>query len=124
MAAEAANAGLNGDARLFESFFRTTDTATRRTVAARFDAIAREIRAGDNGTITYSCGDDMRACFNKAAIAYAMSSRNLIVNCSTYYKISKKTKSCSGMDQALTIIHELTHMLHLQAFCCRPPIGL
>ena len=110
MAAEAANAALNGDARLFESFFRTTDTATRKTVAARFDAIAREIRAGDNGTITYSCGDGMGGCSSKAAIAYAVSGRNLIVNCPTYYDIAKETKSCGGKDQALTIIHELTHM--------------
>jgi deuterolysin len=110
IAAEAANTALNGDARLFESFFRTTDAATRKTVAGRFNAIAREIKAGNNGTITYSCGDGMKACSTKGAIAYAVSGRNLMVNCPIYYEISKETKSFGGKDQALTIIHELTHM--------------
>jgi deuterolysin len=110
IAAEAANAALNGDARHFESFFRTTDAATRKTVAARFDAIAREIKAGANGTITYSCGDGAGACSNKGAIAYAVSARNRMVSCPTYYEISKDTKECGGKDQALVIIHELTHM--------------
>jgi deuterolysin len=110
IAAEAANAALNGDARLFESFFRTADAATRKTVAARFEAIAREIKAGDNSTVTYSCGDGVGGCSSKGAIAYAVSGRNLMVNCPTYYEIAKETKSCGGKDQALTIIHELAHM--------------
>lgn len=107
----AADAALNGDARLFEYYFRTTDTATRKEVAARFKAIANEAASGNKGNVTFDCGHGMEQSeCGKGALAYAVSGVNLIVNCPGWYVMTDKTDDCGGKDQALAMIHELSHL--------------
>lgn len=107
----AADAALNGDASLFEEYFRTTDTASRQEVAARYEAIANEASNFGSGNVTYNCGNDKEegGCAH-GVLAYALSGNNHVVNCADFYKIVSAIDSCGGTDQGLVMIHELSHI--------------
>jgi deuterolysin len=106
----AADAAVNGDARIFEYYFRTTDTATRQEVAARFEAIANETSSVGGGKVTYNCGNGLTQSDCGDALAYAVPSKNMVVNCPSWYIIVPETDDCGGKDQGLAMIHELTHL--------------
>ncbi|KAJ5431159.1 Peptidase M35 deuterolysin [Penicillium cf. griseofulvum] len=108
----AADAAINGDASIFEEYFRTTDTASRQEVAARFEAIANEASNLSSGKVTYNCGNGTTQsdCGGSGVLAYAVSGHNKIVNCPDWYKIVPAIDNCGGTDQGLAMIHELSHM--------------
>lgn len=107
----AADAAVNGDARLFEYYFRTTDSATRQEVAARFAAIANETSSVDGGKATYNCGNDVKQSdCGKGVLAYAVSGKNMVVTCPDWYKILPETDDCGGKDKGLTMLHEISHL--------------
>ncbi|OJD13473.1 hypothetical protein AJ78_06084 [Emergomyces pasteurianus Ep9510] len=109
IAAEASKAALDGDVRVFEQFFRTTDSTTRQQVSDRFRAIASEAGNSTGGIVKYQCSDAMDVC-KPNVVAYALSASNVIVNCPTYYTIAATSQQCDVGDQALTAIHELSHI--------------
>ncbi|OAX80830.1 hypothetical protein ACJ72_04829 [Emergomyces africanus] len=109
IAASASNAALNGDVRVFEQFFRTTDTTARQQVSDRFRAIAREAGNSPGGVVKFRCDDTMNVC-QQNIVAYALSGSKVIVNCPTYYTIAATSQQCDVGDQALTAIHELSHI--------------
>lgn len=109
IAGDAGKAALSGDEATFKRYFHSTDAAVRKTVSDRFMAIAAEAAKTSGGKIQYQCDDLLQRC-SHGVVAYALSGKNLVVNCDIYYEISETTTSCSGKDQALTVIHEYTHM--------------
>ncbi|KXG46744.1 Peptidase M35, deuterolysin [Penicillium griseofulvum] len=109
----AADAAINGDASIFEEYFRTTDTASRKEVAARYEAIANEASNLSSGNVTYNCGNGLKQSEcggGRGTLAYAVSGNNKIVNCPDWYKIVPAISNCGGTDQGLAMIHELSHM--------------
>ncbi|KAJ5704812.1 hypothetical protein N7536_000501 [Penicillium majusculum] len=105
----AADAAINGDASRFEEYFRTTDTASRQEVAARYEAIANEAGSLGGGNITYNCGNGLeQSDCGDGVLAYALG--NKVVTCPAYYKVSSAISSCGGTDQGITMIHELSHI--------------
>ncbi|KAJ5816987.1 Peptidase M35 deuterolysin [Penicillium robsamsonii] len=107
----AADAAINGNASIFEEYFRTTDTASRQEVAARFEAIANEASNLSSGKVTYNCGNDItQSECGKGVLAYAVSGNNKIVNCPDWYKIVPAIDNCGGTDQGLAMIHEISHI--------------
>ncbi|PKY00581.1 zincin [Aspergillus campestris IBT 28561] len=113
LAKAAADAAANGDASIFEEYFLTTDTASREEVAARYEAIAKEASNPSSGKVTYNCGNgiEQSQCGGgKGTLAYALSGSNKVVNCPDWYKLVPETDNCGGIDQGLTMIHELSHI--------------
>ncbi|PLN85520.1 Metalloprotease [Aspergillus taichungensis] len=108
----AADAAVNGDAKIFEEYFRTTDTASRKEVAARFEAIANEASNFGSGTVTYNCGNELSQsdCGGSGVLAYAVSGNNKVVACPSWYKIVPAIDDCGGTDQGLAMLHELSHI--------------
>jgi deuterolysin len=107
----AADAALNGDANIFEYYFRTTDTATRKEVAARFEAVANESSSVNGGNVTYNCGNGItQSSCGQGVLAYAAPGKNMVVNCPDWYIIVPETNDCGGKDQGLAMLHELTHL--------------
>ncbi|PLB37654.1 Metalloprotease [Aspergillus candidus] len=111
VAKAAADAAVNGDANIFEEFFRTTDTASRQDVAARFEAIANEASNFGSGNVTFNCGnDEKQGVCRKGVLAYALSGSNKVVTCPDWYKIVAATDNCGGTDQGTAMVHELSHL--------------
>ncbi|KAJ5383281.1 Peptidase M35 deuterolysin [Penicillium concentricum] len=111
LAKAAADAAINGDASIFEEYFRTTDTASRQEVAARYEAIANEASNLSSGKVTYNCGNGRTQsdCGGSGVLAY-VSGNNRIFNCPDWYKIVPAIDDCGGTDQALAMVHELSHI--------------
>ncbi|KAL5331915.1 hypothetical protein ACEPPN_001455 [Leptodophora sp. 'Broadleaf-Isolate-01'] len=101
LARAAASAATSGSASKFSEYFKTTATATRSTVAARFSAVARECGSTTSGPTDYYC-TDVYGKFPTFA--------NVIVNCPIYYSaLPALTTTCHRQDQATTTLHEMTH---------------
>ncbi|PGH33891.1 hypothetical protein GX50_03291 [[Emmonsia] crescens] len=109
IAAVASNAALYGDVRKFEQYFRTTDSTVRQQVSDRFRAIANEACSSIGGIVQYLCYDSMEFC-QQSTVAYALSGSNVVVNCPAYYSVAVMSQGCDAGDQALTVIHELSHL--------------
>ncbi|PGH08143.1 hypothetical protein GX51_01296 [Blastomyces parvus] len=109
IAGEASNAALSGDVRVFQQYFRTTDPAIRQQVSDRFGAIANEACSAEGGVVKYQCDDEMDVC-RPGTVAYALSGSNVVVNCPVYYSVAAVSQECDAGDQALTVIHELSHI--------------
>ncbi|KAL2831475.1 Deuterolysin metalloprotease family-domain-containing protein [Aspergillus cavernicola] len=108
LANAAASAASQGGTR-FNTFFRTTSSSARSTVAARFQAVAREASSTSSGAITYHCSDTYGYCSSNV-LAYTLPADNIIANCDIYYSaLPAVTSSCYAQDQATTTLHELTH---------------
>ncbi|EGE77503.1 metalloproteinase, variant 3 [Blastomyces dermatitidis ATCC 18188] len=109
IAGEASNAALSGDVRVFEQYFRTTDPSIRQQVSDRFHAISNEACSAEGGVVKYQCEDEMDVC-RPDTVAYALSGSNVVVNCPIYYSVTAVSQACDAGDQALTVIHELSHI--------------
>ncbi|KAL4867053.1 hypothetical protein BDV12DRAFT_210068 [Aspergillus spectabilis] len=104
----AASAAQAGSGR-FSTFFKTTSTTTRNSVAARFRAIASEASSTSSGATTYHCTDVYGYC-SSGVLAYALPAYNIIANCPLYYSgLPAVTGSCYSQDQVGTTLHEFTH---------------
>ncbi|PGH02241.1 hypothetical protein AJ79_07690 [Helicocarpus griseus UAMH5409] len=109
LATAASKEALCGDSRKFEQYFRTTGSSVRKDVSERYAAIAKEASSTTSGHTKYHCEDTANAC-KKGVIAYAVTGKNIVVNCPSYYDMAEVSDGCGGKDQALTIIHEFTHI--------------
>ncbi|KAJ5535530.1 hypothetical protein N7527_001784 [Penicillium freii] len=107
LATDAAEAALSGSSTKFNEYFKTTSTATRKVVAARLKAVAKE--AGSNTATKYYCEDTLGYCETNV-LAYTLPSQNVVANCDIYYSdLPALTDKCHNQDQATTTLHELTH---------------
>ncbi|OQE44777.1 hypothetical protein PENCOP_c002G03072 [Penicillium coprophilum] len=107
LANAAATAALSGSSSKFQEYFKTTSTATRKVVAARLQAVAKE--AGSVTATKYYCSDTLGYCETNV-LAYTLPSQNVIANCDLYYSaLPALASSCHDQDQATTTLHELTH---------------
>ncbi|OJD13555.1 hypothetical protein ACJ73_09190 [Blastomyces percursus] len=109
IAGEASNVALSGDVRVFQQYFRTTDPSIRQHVSDRFRAISNEACSAEGGLVKYQCDDGMEVC-RPGTVAYALSRSNVVVNCPIYYSVAAVSQACDAGDQALTVIHELSHI--------------
>jgi len=104
----AANEARTGNAATFQEFFKTTSSTTKSTVAARYDAIAREASSTTSGATTYYCNDPYGYC-SPNTLAYTLPSQNVLANCPIYYDLSTLSSVCRQQDQVTTALHEFTH---------------
>lgn len=109
LANAAAQAALSGSPSKFSEYFKTTSSSTRRTVAARLQAVAKEAQSINSGSTTYHCTDVYGYCETNV-LAYTLPSLNAIANCDIYYSyLSDLASSCHDQDKATTTLHEFTH---------------
>ncbi|KAF2208676.1 hypothetical protein CERZMDRAFT_48618 [Cercospora zeae-maydis SCOH1-5] len=107
-ASAAASQAASGSATRFNTFFRTTASATRNTVAARLRAVASDCSSSTGGVTRTYCTDPYGYCTSNV-LAYAVPSANNINYCPAFYSIPAVTGSCYAQDQAGTVLHETTH---------------
>ncbi|KAI9373489.1 Deuterolysin metalloprotease family-domain-containing protein [Aspergillus egyptiacus] len=108
VANRAASAASSGHA-LFNTFFKTTSSSARSSVAARFQAIAREASTTSSGATTYYCQDVYGYCSSNV-LAWTLPAYDIIANCPMYYSyLPAVTSTCWGQDQWSTTLHEFTH---------------
>ncbi|KAA8642049.1 hypothetical protein EYZ11_005587 [Aspergillus tanneri] len=109
LANKAAEAAESGDASKFQEYFKVTDDQTRKTVAERLRAVAKEASSTSGGATTYHCKDTQGYC-EPNVLAYTLPSQNLIANCDIYYsELPPLADQCHAQDQATTSLHEFTH---------------
>ncbi|KAJ5159378.1 uncharacterized protein N7482_006382 [Penicillium canariense] len=109
LATAAAKAAQSGSAAKFTEYFKSADSSTRQTVAARLQAVAKEAQSTSSGGTKYYCSDVLGYCETNV-LAYTLPSQNVIANCDIYYsELPALTTSCHNQDQATTTLHEFTH---------------
>ena len=109
LASNAATAAASGSATRFNTFFKSTATSVRNTVAARFRAVANDCGSTTSGSTRTYCSDVYGAC-SAGVLAYTLPSANVIAYCTTFFnQLTPLTRTCYGQDQATTVLHESTH---------------
>jgi deuterolysin len=108
LATTVSKAASSGSATKFSEFFKTTSSATRQNVAARYAAISREAASTTSGATRYYCDDPYAYC-DSYTLAYTLPSHNLVVNCPLYYSLPTLSRVCRQQDQVTTALHEFTH---------------
>ena len=109
LANKAADAATSGSASKFQEYFKTTNSGTRQTVAARLRAVAKESSSSSSGATTYYCSDAYGYCSSNV-LAYTLPAYNIIANCDIYYSyLPPLSGTCHAQDQATTTLHEFTH---------------
>ncbi|KAF2867702.1 neutral protease 2-like protein [Massariosphaeria phaeospora] len=102
-AASAATAGTKLD-----TYFKSTSSSTRSTVAARLRAVASDC-SGTGRATTTNCNDPYGGCSSNV-LAYTVPSQNFIAYCPLFFnELPALTSTCHGQDQATTVLHEETH---------------
>ncbi|KAE8334223.1 neutral protease 2 [Aspergillus arachidicola] len=108
LANKAAETIESGDDLRFKEFFKATDRQQRMIVSDRFRAVAKEASGG--GLVTYHCSDPYGIC-GPDSVAYARGYLNEIITCDRFYsQYPLLTRECDSVDQATTVLHELTHV--------------
>ncbi|KAL4899949.1 neutral protease 2 [Aspergillus multicolor] len=108
LASRAATAASSGSGP-FSTFFKSTSSSTRNTVAARLRAVASEASSSSSGSTTYYCQDVYGYCSTNV-LAWTLPAYNIIANCDIYYTyLPALASSCYDQDQATTSLHEFTH---------------
>lgn len=105
----AASQAASGSATRFNTFFRTTASGTRNTVAARLRAVAGECSSSTSGVSRTYCTDPYGYCTSNV-LAYAVPSASNVNYCPAFYTLPAVTGSCYAQDQAGTVLHETTHL--------------
>lgn len=109
LAYQAGDAADWGPEARFQEYFGTTDSETRRIVAARFRAAAAEAASITPSQTSYYCYDVEEWC-GFGVLAWTTPSTNTIANCNLYYMVLPPLASeCHEQDQATTSLHEFTH---------------
>ncbi|KAF2133668.1 neutral protease 2-like protein [Dothidotthia symphoricarpi CBS 119687] len=102
-AATAATAGTK-----LTTYFKSTTTATRNTVAARLRAVSTDCGGTSSRTST-NCNDPYGGCASNV-LAYTVPSANFITYCPIFFSdLPALSSTCHGQDQATTVLHEETH---------------
>ncbi|ORY04565.1 neutral protease 2-like protein [Clohesyomyces aquaticus] len=109
-ATRAAAAANNNTAKMTE-YFKRTDATTRNTVAGVFNRIISECGSTTSGISRLFCTDIYPSC-QPRNLAYTLpGSASYIVFCPLYFSSNPAlTKTCHGVDQVWTTIHEMTHL--------------
>ena len=99
---------------LFQTFFKTTDQATKTRVAGILDQIATEAQARGGGKVTYSCTPDGINCGNSESFTVTAYGETDGVNgdirtCPAYFNIPSFSNNCDELDQATSTTHEMAH---------------
>ncbi|RYP63964.1 hypothetical protein DL771_008999 [Monosporascus sp. 5C6A] len=95
----------------FVEYFKTNSSATRQTVAERFEAAAEECSASDSGVSRLFCYDYYGVCETDDGplVAYTMWTFNTMVMCPLFYERPPLPTGCHRQSHATTVIHETTH---------------
>ncbi|KAH8432785.1 putative metalloproteinase [Aspergillus melleus] len=112
--ASAIRSGSSYSNTLFQTFFKTTDQATKSHVADILDQIAEEAQARGAGRVTYSCSPDGIPCSDSASFtvtAYGETDgyNGDIRTCPAYFNIPSFSNNCDALDQATSTTHEMAH---------------
>lgn len=109
LASNAATAAASGSATTFNTFFRSTSSSVRNTVAARFRAVANDCGSTTSGVTRTYCTDIYGAC-SGGVIAYTLPAYNYIAYCPIFYnQMPARSQQCYAQDRATTVLHESTH---------------
>ncbi|CAG9984404.1 unnamed protein product [Clonostachys byssicola] len=104
----AAKAARSGPERRMKEYFKSATSATRKTVAGVFDAIAKECSTNNSGRISFSCANTNFCKSNPGVVAYA-SGMNTVF-CPAWYS-QPVNGACHQGDRASVILHEFSHSL-------------
>ncbi|RMY65939.1 hypothetical protein D0863_08782 [Hortaea werneckii] len=109
LASQAAQAATSGSASRFQTFFKTTSSSTRSTVAARLRAVANDCGSTSGGSTRTFCSDIYGGCSGNV-LAYTLPSYNYIAYCPLFFNyLPALSRQCYAQDQATTVLHEETH---------------
>jgi deuterolysin len=104
-----ATAATSGSASTFQTYFKTTSSSTRSTVAARLRAVASDCAAPSGGRTKTYCTDVYGGCESNV-LAYTLPSQNYMAYCPLFFNdLPALTGQCHAQDQATTVLHEETH---------------
>ena len=102
-AATSATAGTKLD-----TYFKSTSSSTKSTVAARLRAVSSDC-GGSGSATTTNCNDPYQGCSSNV-LAYTVPSQNFITYCDIFFnQLPALSSTCHGQDQATTVLHEETH---------------
>ncbi|RYO89473.1 hypothetical protein DL766_007625 [Monosporascus sp. MC13-8B] len=88
----------------------SSTSSVRSTVSGVFNRVASECGSSSSGVARYSCSDVYGACASNV-LAYTVPSASFMVNCPLYFSgLPALTRTCHGQDQAITTLHEVTHL--------------
>ncbi|KAF2501963.1 neutral protease 2-like protein [Lophium mytilinum] len=103
-AATAASAGTK-----MSTYFKSTSSSVKSTVAARLKAVATECGSTTSGATETHCTDTDDGC-ESDVLAYTIPSENYIVYCPlSFSDLPVLSGTCHAQDIATTILHESTH---------------
>ncbi|KAI5245883.1 hypothetical protein E4T42_06626 [Aureobasidium subglaciale] len=109
LATAAANAATSGSATTFNTYFKSTSSSVRSTVAARLRAVASDCASTTGGKTRTYCTDIYGGC-ESGVLAYTLPSNNYIAYCPLFFSdLPGLTAQCHAQDQATTVLHEETH---------------
>ncbi|KAF2726972.1 hypothetical protein EJ04DRAFT_517549 [Polyplosphaeria fusca] len=109
--ATGAAAAANNNTAKMNEYFKRTDSTTRSTVAGVFNKVVSECGSTTSGISRLFCTDIYPSC-QPRNLAYTLpGSASYIVFCPLYFSSNPAlTKTCHGVDQVWTTIHEMTHL--------------
>ncbi|KAH7068105.1 neutral protease 2-like protein [Paraphoma chrysanthemicola] len=91
-----------------DTYFKSTTTATKNTVAARLRAVASDC-GSSSSTTTTNCNDPYSGCSSNV-LAYTVPSQDFITYCPIFFSaLPALSSTCHAQDQATTVLHEETH---------------
>lgn len=104
-AAKSARAGLKMD-----EHFGNSRGCTKDAVAKRFEAVASECATAPGKTKT-KCLDSTGLCAKSPyTVAFAVPATKVITLCPRFFRTAPRTSQCHELDQATTLLHEMTHV--------------
>lgn len=105
--ATAASSSASSGTKL-DTYFKSTSSSTKSTVAARLKAVASDC-GGSGSATTTNCNDPYQGCSSNV-LAYTVPSENFITYCNLFFSaLPALSSTCHGQDQATTVLHEETH---------------
>jgi deuterolysin len=104
--ASAASGAAQAGTKL-STYFKSSSSATKNTVANRLKAVAADCSNGK--ATTSNCNDEYNGCAANV-LAYTQPSKNSVYYCEIFFsKLPALATTCHGQDQATTVLHEETH---------------
>ncbi len=108
LSTNAANAAVGGQyGQQFQTYFKTTSSSVRQTVAQRLMAVANDC-SGRLTKTTANCDDAQNGC-SSGVLAYTLPSQGFINYCPLFFQLPDLASRCHQQDKATTVIHEETH---------------
>lgn len=120
MANNAASAATSGSGSLFETYFGSSSTSTRQTVADNFQKIAQECSSTPGGNSESHCTDPYGSC-GGTLLAYTIwrdgggfgqsaSRQGTLYYCPRYFDVlAAAPAQCQQQSQATNTLHETSH---------------